>query len=92
MKYKININTRFPFGKYKGYSFDSVVRCNISYIRWYLENGIIELSPAAKAEYDRRLSKCRRYTPDDDNEWDDDDEWEEMSFCMGLGGGAQGWD
>lgn len=85
MKYKININTRFPFGKYKGYSFDSVVRYHIFYLRYCLDNEIIELSPAAKSEYDRRLSKCSRYTPDDDDEW-------EMSFCMGLGGGAQGWD
>lgn len=85
MKYKININTRFPFGKYKDSSFDYVVSYHIYYIKWCLDNDVIELSPAARAEYERRLSRCSHYIPDDDDAW-------EMSFCMGLGGGAQGWD
>lgn len=63
--YKVNINSRFKFGKYKGLDFRYMVAHHIHYIGWCLEKGIITLSPAAKKEYNERLSRCNPMSEED---------------------------
>ena len=78
----------FTFGKHKGEDIDTVIKKDTQYVQWCVENHIInieskELQKAFKAQ-------CVLHSFAYGSGYDEDDA--EMDFCMGLGGGAQGWD
>jgi hypothetical protein len=60
----MTIDTRtydFDFGKYKGYSFDYVMRVDPSYLSWLVdENNGFELDDDTLDELDKRLKEIVR--------------------------------
>lgn len=93
-----NKDTILWFGKHKGMSIKECISEYPFYIKWCLENDIIKLDKPATKHFKCMLTKRqnqydeakqKRYHNRYYSNWDID---EDMDWCLGLSGGAQGWD
>lgn len=82
----MTLSSVLNFGKHKNKTIEWVKNYDKQYIDWLLANDIITLHPDTKREVDKIPSRRIRYY----GGYDEDDA--EMDFCLGLSGGAQGWD
>lgn len=81
------------FGKHKGMTIKECISEFPFYIKWCLENNIIQLDKPAmthfKCTLTKRQNQCNKNKHYHMHYWTFD---EDMDWCLGLDGGAQGWD
>jgi len=86
-----NRNSALTFGKYKGKTIEDILKINPQYIKWLKDEQIVEITDLTDFELSALIIRCedkRRYYA---HERECDDYDSEMDFCLGLSGGAQGW-